>query len=172
LKLVSVDAPRRDEPPAVIAFREHVRFMHALALRILGREADVDDLLQDVFIIARKKLRDTSHPLAVKRWFAVTTVRLAQRRARRHALLRFFGLDEPGFDAMASPWASPEEQAEVKALYAVLARIPVAQRIAWTLRYLDDLPLADVADACGCSLATAKRRIAAAQELIEESRRE
>jgi len=50
--------------------------------------------------------------------------------------------------------------------------VPMPARIAWTLRNLDGMPLADVADACGCSLATAKRRIAAAHELIEEAWRD
>lgn len=83
--------------------------------------------------------------------------------------MRFFGVDEPGFGAFVSPTATPEQQAQVKALYAILGRVPLEDRIAWTLRNLEGMPLADVADACGCSLATAKRRIAAAQELIEEA---
>jgi RNA polymerase sigma-70 factor, ECF subfamily len=172
LKLVSADAPKRDEPAAVAAFREHVRFAHAIAFRILGRQAEVDDLLQDLFIAARKDLRDTSEPAAVRKWFAVATVRMARRRARRGSLLRFFGFDEPGFDAMVAPGATPEQQAEVSALYGLLQHVPLQSRIAWTLRNLDGLPLADVAEACGCSLATAKRRIAAAHELIEEAWRD
>jgi RNA polymerase sigma-70 factor (ECF subfamily) len=39
-------------------------------------------------------------------------------------------------------------------------------RIAWTLRMVEGLELAEVASACGCSLATAKRRIAAAEVVV------
>ena len=41
-------------------------------------------------------------------------------------------------------------------------------RVAWTLNYVEGETLEEVARLCGCSLATAKRRIAAAQRFIEE----
>ena len=54
----------------------------------------------------------------------------------------------------------------VALLYSVLNRIPAGPRAAWVLRYLLDEPLDRVAEMCGCSLATAKRRIAAAERLL------
>ena len=51
-------------------------------------------------------------------------------------------------------------------LYSVLDRLPAGPRAAWVLRYLLDEPLDDVAAICGCSLATAKRRIAVAERLL------
>ena len=39
LRLVTADPPRPDEAPAVAAFRVNVRFAHAIAFRILGRQA-------------------------------------------------------------------------------------------------------------------------------------
>jgi RNA polymerase sigma-70 factor (ECF subfamily) len=45
--------------------------------------------------------------------------------------------------------------------------VPTQPRIAWILRFVEDYRLDEVADACGCSLATAKRRIAAAQTVVD-----
>ena len=42
------------------------------------------------------------------------------------------------------------------------APLPADRRIAWMLRRVEGLALAEVASACNCSLATAKRRIAGA----------
>jgi RNA polymerase sigma-70 factor (ECF subfamily) len=47
--------------------------------------------------------------------------------------------------------------------------VPPRDRIAWTLRYIEGQQLEEVAGICGCSLATAKRRISAAQERIERA---
>ena len=47
------------------------------------------------------------------------------------------------------------------------SRISVEDRLAWTLRNVEQEPLDAVAQACGCSLATAKRRIASAQAVLE-----
>jgi RNA polymerase sigma-70 factor, ECF subfamily len=46
--------------------------------------------------------------------------------------------------------------------------LPVDQRIAWSLRYLEGEPLDAIAATCGCSLSTAKRRVGAAKEVIDE----
>jgi RNA polymerase sigma-70 factor (ECF subfamily) len=43
----------------------------------------------------------------------------------------------------------------------------VEQRLAWTLRHIEGERLEDVAARCGCSLATAKRRIAAAHAHLQ-----
>ena len=49
-----------------------------------------------------------------------------------------------------------------------LDRLGVAERVAWTLRYVEGEPLGTVAELCECSLATAKRRIRAAQDHLRE----
>ncbi len=55
----------------------------------------------------------------------------------------------------------------LKRVYAILEELSVNERLAWTLRYVEREQLDDVARLCGCSLATAKRRIAAAQAAID-----
>ena len=54
-------------------------------------------------------------------------------------------------------------------VYRVLEGMPANQRIAWALRHIEGEPLESVASLCGCSLATAKRRILAASLVIEEA---
>jgi RNA polymerase sigma-70 factor (ECF subfamily) len=50
--------------------------------------------------------------------------------------------------------------------YAALERVGVDERIAFTLRTIEGCAMAEVAVACGCSLATAKRRVARAGEAL------
>src|SRR5215471_19363461 len=102
LRLVSGERPGRDEPPIVAAFRKNVRVAHAVAFRILGREGEVDDLLQDLYVAAQRDLRDLSNELAVRKWFIIAAVRMARRRARKQRLLQVFGLDEPVLSQVAS----------------------------------------------------------------------
>src|SRR5215831_8527757 len=137
LRLVTSEQPGRDEPPVVAAFRRNVRVAHAVAFRILGREGEVDDLLQDLYVAAQRDLRDLSNEMSVRKWFIIATVRMARRRARKQRLLHVFGLDEPTMTQVAAPTASPEQQAEIAALYGVLGMLPLKDRIAWTLRHLE-----------------------------------
>jgi len=67
---------------------------------------------------------------------------------------------------VAAPNATPEDRAALRELFAVLDAMPVNLRVAWSLRYMHEETVEIVAELAGCSLATAKRRIAAAQERI------
>ena len=71
-----------------------------------------------------------------------------------------------GTAQIASDDASPEVKLLLARIYAALDAMPVEQRLAWSLRHLAGEPLDEVAALCGCSLATAKRYIASANEAL------
>ena len=71
-------------------------------------------------------------------------------------------------DVVAAPGASPEDRAALRELFEVLDKMPNDLCLAWSLRYMHEETVEIVAELCGCSLATAKRRIAAAQGRINE----
>jgi RNA polymerase sigma-70 factor (ECF subfamily) len=54
----------------------------------------------------------------------------------------------------------------VRRLYLVLGKLNPDARLAFTLRYADGLELTEIAAALDCSLATVKRRLAAASERV------
>ena len=75
---------------------------------------------------------------------------------------------EPDYEQLAAEGASPDERALVACVYRLLDAQPVRERLAWTLRHIEGEPLERVAQLCNCSLATAKRRIAAVQASLQE----
>lgn len=153
------------------AYREHAGYLASLALRVLGRDDEVDDVVHEVFLGATRGLASIRDPLAVRAWLGTFTLRVARKRLRRRRLWSFLGLDvAPDYeDALVAPGADPETRAILGRVYGVLDGLPASQRIAWALRYIEGEPLAEVARLCECSLATAKRWIAAAQATIEEA---
>jgi RNA polymerase sigma-70 factor, ECF subfamily len=150
------------------AFRTYSRYVATIAFRLLGRDDEVDDVVQEVFLQAHKGLQQLRDDEAIKPWLATVTVRVARRRLRLRRMGAWLGWSEPTeFDRIASPGASPEHQALLARVYAVLETLPVNQRIAWALRHVEGEKLEEVAQIAGCSLATAKRWIGAAQAAIE-----
>jgi len=149
------------------AFRAHAGFVASVALRVLGRPSEVDDLVQDVFLCVLPRIRDLREPAAVRGWLAVITARLARRRLRSRRWKVWLGVgSDHDYSQLADGAASPQDRALIGELYRALDRLPVHQRLAWTLRHVEGLELAAVAEACTCSLATVKRWIGAAEAAL------
>lgn len=166
----SQSAERSAPPSPEALYRAHAKYVAAIGLRMLGRDSEVDDLVQDVFVRAVRHASVLREPGAARGWLATTTVRLAMRRLRARRVRAFLGFDEVGVAdelSLVSRDAGPEQRAFVKRLYEVLESVPAGARVAWTLRYLEGEKLEAVAELCACSLATAKRRIAKAHAIIE-----
>src|SRR5438105_4068795 len=80
-------------------FRGYGRYVAAVALRILGRDDDVDDVVQDVFLAAMKGLGRVHSADAVRGWLRTITVRVACDRLRKRRWRAFLGLDdEPAYE--------------------------------------------------------------------------
>ena len=148
------------------AYRAYSRYVATIAFRLLGREDEVDDIVQDVFLSAVDGLRALRDLEAVKGWLATVTVRIAMRKLRMRRVRFFLGLDSVVNYKNVAIGANQEQAALLARVYRILDDVPAAERVAWVLRNVEGEPLESVATACSCSLATAKRRITAAQEKI------
>ena len=150
--------------------RAHSAYVAGLAFRLLGRDEEVDDVVQDVFVSFFRFYGDIREPSALRAWLATTTVRVARRRLR----LRRIGLllrlqDRVDPSELCAQGATPEDTAVLTSIHRVLDRVSVNERLAWALRYLEQERIEDVARLCGCSTATAKRRIAAAHVVVRRA---
>jgi len=166
--------PREEGPRGPIdldeAFRRYAPLVAAISFRILGTHQDVEDVVQDVFLEARRWLTRIQDPGALKAWLTTVAARTARRRLRTRRLrtMLHFG-DAPEYLDLADAGASPRQRALLAEIYGVLDQLPVEERLAWTLRLVEGQSLPEVAQHCGCSLATVKRRVASAQRAISEA---
>jgi len=148
----------------------HVGYITNLCLRLLGHREDAEDAAQDAFVSAFGELATLREPERFRPWLARLAVHKVHRRFRKRRLLRALGLyraDPVDFSLLpARASVSPELAAELERLGRVLATLSDGVRAAWVLRYVDGMKLEEVAAHAGCSLATIKRRIAAADETV------
>jgi RNA polymerase sigma-70 factor (ECF subfamily) len=154
-------------------FQRHCRLVIALSQRLLPHSSDADDLVQDAFVYAFHRLDSLQNPQAFAAWLASIVVRTASKRLRRQRLLTRLGLqrNEPiDLDAVVSPSAPPEVVSELKAVYALLDRLPAEQRVALVLRRIEGMELAEIATAMKLSLATVKRRLVLAEARLQRER--
>jgi RNA polymerase sigma-70 factor (ECF subfamily) len=149
-------------------FERYHRYVAGIAVRLMGRDdSDVDDVVQEVFWLASRRMSRLTDMTTAKGWLAVVTTRRVRRKLLKRRFRRLFHVDSPAPDVPARG-VSPEEHAALRRVYDVLETLPIDQQLAWSLRFIEGEQLSAVADACGCSLATAKRRVDAASTSIRK----
>jgi RNA polymerase sigma-70 factor (ECF subfamily) len=149
-------------------FERYHRYVAGIAVRLMGRDdSDVDDIVQEVFWLASRRMSRLTDMTTAKGWLAVVTTRRVRRKLLKRRFRRLFHVDSPAPDVPARG-VSPEEHAALRRVYDVLETLPIDQQLAWSLRFIEGEQLSAVAEACGCSLATAKRRVEAASASIRK----
>jgi RNA polymerase sigma-70 factor (ECF subfamily) len=143
--------------------------VNGLAYRVLGRDSEVDDLVQDSFLEALKNLHRLDNPQAFSSWLGSIVVRTAGKRLRRRALLNRLGLRrhmpiDP--DVVLSNDAPPDARAELSRIYACLDSMHHEMRVALVLHRVEGMSLPEAAQTMGISLSTIKRRLTAAERIL------
>ena len=154
-------------------FRRHARMALGLAHRLLPHDQEVDDIVQDCFVSALKRLGSLDNPQAFAAWLGSIVVRTVGKRLRRRRLMARLGLRAPEEidpDAIAAPSVPGDVAVELRRVYSVVASLPAQARVALVLRRVDGLEVPDIARRMGISLSTVKRRLKMAEELLERSR--
>ena len=149
-------------------YRRYAAYVAAVATRLLGRDAEVDDLVQDVFIQALRGVSQLREPAAVKGWLAKVTVRLAVRRLRKRRMLQALHMSDGhnDYQQLAAAGASPEQRAVLAKVYHVLDTLPASTRVIWLLRHALGEPLQAVGELSGCSQSTVQRRLRDAESVL------
>ena len=151
-------------------FEKHAAFV-ARALRRLGiPDRDVDDGLQEVFLIARSKLdaiepgKEKSFLLGVARRRASTLRRSLDRASRRN---------EKSLEWVETSEAPPDsvertEQAHARAMLdEVLDALPLDLRTVFVLHELEEMEIPEIAELLGIPVGTGASRLRRAREKFE-----
>ncbi len=139
----------------------------------MGRDDDLDDLVQESFAQALAGLARLQEPASFGSWLAAIVARCAYKTLRRRQLLRRFGLygrEQPiDIDHLQARGTPPDVATELRAVYRALHRMPASVRVPLVLHRIEGLPLDEVAEAIGMSVATVKRRIKEAEDFLHAS---
>jgi RNA polymerase sigma-70 factor (ECF subfamily) len=155
-----------DRAAASRLYARHAPRVRGLLARILGVGPELDDVLQDTFVIAFRRLPSLREPAALGAWLRAVAVGEARHhlraRARRRWLTFFAPDDMPDAPAPAAPGGEMRDAA--RATLDIVRGLPVDERVAFALRYLEGMKLEEAAAAARVSLATFKRRLARAED--------
>src|SRR5215218_8261739 len=130
----------------------HYRELYRYAFSVLREERAAEDAVQDAFERAfsalgrytEERLRD----MRLRPWLYRITLNVARNRLRRRR--------EVPVEEVPAVLGSDESRESVMDVLAALGRLPERQRVAVTLRYLQDLPYAEISGITGWPEGTVK----------------
>jgi RNA polymerase sigma-70 factor, ECF subfamily len=144
-------------------YARHARYLAGAVYRIMGNDADLDDIVQETFVDAASGPAPEPE-LEVRAWLVRIAVRHAKKILARRRRRRWFGFE---LSKVAPAMVDPRQSGAAEDLYDALDRMAPDVRIPWILHRIEGESLDEVAKYCGVSLATVKRRIGKADERLE-----
>lgn len=143
-------------------YRAHAGKLFSVAYRMVGNAADAEDLLQEIFLSAHRKLDGFRGESALGTWlYRLATNHcldyLRSRAARTHQLTDTLD-DEPGLYE-AGMQGLAEQTVTKLDLERAMARLPEGCRAAFILHDVQGLEHREVADALGIAEGTSKSQV-------------
>jgi len=157
-----VRAARRGDATATEQLvRRHLRAAYAVALAVLGRPADAEDIAQDAFMIAIDKLDDCREPARFSGWL----VQIVRNRAL-HALDKR-KLRDVSDDIAGAVAHVPASDVVLRGqLLAALETLTPVQREVVLLHDLDEWTHAEIADALGLTETNCRQHLFTARRTL------
>ncbi len=138
--------------------------MQRVLIHVMGYDFDLEEALHDVFVQALSSIHNVKNGDRLRSWMVTVAVHVARgliRKRKRREWLHF--LRPADLPEMEAPSVDEDDRLALMCAYQLLEKLGAESRIAFVLRYIEEMPLADVAEACGVSLATIKRRLSRAR---------
>jgi RNA polymerase sigma-70 factor (ECF subfamily) len=146
--------------------------------RTIGRDADAEDLAQDVFVRAYRSAPRYQPTAKFSTWLFTIARRVCLNHARAQTFRRWFSLtrddqeDDPPDDPPDPRTPDPATDLERRELQRVVAHavasLPERLRFAVVLRRYEELGYEEIAQILGCSVTAAKLRVHRANAILAD----
>jgi RNA polymerase sigma-70 factor (ECF subfamily) len=138
-----------------VLMRRYGALMSTYAYRILGSQAETDDVVQESFIAAWQELPSLENEAAVKSWLITIVNRksIDKLRARKD----HDDIDDHDYeDPAAGPEVSAEASSLEEALSSALSGLPDDQRRCWMLREVAGYRYTEIAEQLNLPVSTVR----------------
>ena len=148
-------------------FDRHYTSMCRLAYVILGDAAMAEEIVMEAMLktfTGWSRIRDLDRTEAYLRR---AVVNLCRSKIRRKVIESRVNAVSYRRDELRQPAWDPERHETGRLVWEAVRRLPERQRACVVLRYFEDLPEAEIAQALGCSVGTVKSQLSKARAKLE-----
>ncbi len=150
-------------------YRDYFAFVWRSAKRLGVRDAFLDDVVQEVFVIVHRRLGDFEGRSSLKTWLFGITLRTARDHRRSTARKSPEGSVDP--DTLRATAPTPGESIEkaeaVRLLYSILDDMIDERREIFVMAELEQMSMPEIAPTLGINVNTAYARLRAARQDFE-----
>ena len=143
-------------------YRTHAGRLYSVACRLVGNQADAEDLLQEIFLAAHRKLDSFRGDSALGTWLYRLATNLCldhlRSKATRTSQLTDTLENEPGLSDATSRGLAERTVARLD-LERALAKLPEGCRAAFVLHDIEGLEHREVAGILGVAEGTSKSQV-------------
>jgi RNA polymerase sigma-70 factor, ECF subfamily len=154
--------PSQDAITAEALYRAHARFVAAFARRLGIPEAELEDVVQEVFIIAHRKGGYAPGKATPRSWLGAITLRVASQ-ARRTRRRRREASQADALASLQSPAGSPHHVTEARdslaRVQAALERLDMSHRAVFVMFEIEGERCEDIARALNVPVGTVYSRL-------------
>lgn len=141
-------------------YENHSAAVRQAVIHLGGGVVDVDDLVQDVFIVILRKRHSFEGRSQLSTWVYGIVVRVVSRARQRARLRRFLRLDQVAEPAHSDTPARFFEHREAsETVFRILERISEQKRVVFVLYELEGLSGQQIAEIVGCPMKTVWTRL-------------
>jgi RNA polymerase sigma-70 factor, ECF subfamily len=158
---------REPNTAAPLVYARFKADVNRLVWRLLGADPDHHDLVQLVFIKVFRNCQRLREPEKFGAWVQSIAVNSVYEELRKREVRRLFLRDGQASEIYPNLVHDVEVRDQLRRSKAILEKLPAKERIVFLLHFLEGRSLVEIAETCGYSLATAKRRLAAANRRFE-----
>ena len=168
--------PKPDETPEAWYARivgDYYRFLYATAYPIVRNADDAEDAVQQAVLNGLKRLDQLNDPRAIISWLAMIVRNAALDVVRKHKRTpgRAGGPGSADAEEIQVAAEQPDRSLQMDedqrgAVFAAIAALPESQAAAITLRHIEGLEIADLADRLGITPNNARVRLFRAYEKL------
>ncbi len=164
----AADTQRDEERRFTELYQKHFDFVWR-SVRMMGASPDTaDDVVQDVFLVAHRRLGDFEARASERTWLFAIARRVVSSH-RRSLRRRFRLLVRVGHDVRegtATPYDTTARSESHRALLDALAALPEDQRLVFSLTELEDMTAPEIATALGMNVNTVYSRLRIARRTL------
>ena len=167
-----------DDAAFSILIQKYQRIVHAFVWRKIGDFHYAEEITQDTFLRAYRKLSSLRDPTRFSRWLNVIANRLClnwiQRKKPEMQSLEETSVEEIEESAYTQYASEKQETEAAEYLYGIvkklLDKLPDAERTVMTLYYLGEMTTKEISEFLGVSVNTITSQLQRARERLQEDK--